>query len=964
MMPRTSPLAVSALVGLLAFGSASRALADAPPDEALRRAEAALLRGDYGAAERSLVAVKSGPGRSDALLALARVELETGRYAAASATAKAASTLGSDAKVRAAPLRAMALARLGKIAEAIAAAEEVALEDRAFRANLVLGELLIRSGRRNDARAPLMRVIQAYNDDRITDADAEGLTLVGRAAHLLRNAKEANNAYNLAEKVGGKARVETLLFRAELFLDKYDPGHAAEVIKDALKLSPKSPAAHVLMARVKLESAMDFEGAESEIAQALAVDPNLAEAFVVRAGLALRDMDIAGAVAAADAGLKTNPTDLELLSMKAAAAFLADDKRGFEALKARVFALNAEFSAFYSIVGEYAEWEHRYDDIVAMMREAIGVDPRDAKAHAALGLNLIRAGDEAAGLGALKRAWDLDHFNVRVFNTLNLYEKTIAADYVTVDGKPFKLRYHRDEKAMLERYVPRMLEEAWASMVERYRFTPKNPVFIELYADAEHFSVRTSGLPNVGIQGVCFGETLAAMSPSAGSFNWGNVLWHELAHVFAIQLSKNHVPRWFTEGLSEYETIIRRPEWQREEDPALYAALKGGRIPAVEGMNRAFTHVDSIEDVTMAYYAASQIVVFQAEAFGFPPLVDMLSRWGRGERTSQVVQAGLGVSSGELDTRFRAWVSKRMDRYEKQYVPDLHAPPLDDARKAVLADPTSAKKHVELALALLSDEQLAEGEALLTEALRLDPKQADATYVRLKLALSADKSAEAARLIAKMVADGHDGYAVRMRAAELAEAQKDKARLRASLEAAARFDPIQAEPIQGLYDLAHAQKDAAGELSALRKLAMLDQHDRRVWKLLLEQLLRRGAWEEARKVGESAMFIDVMNPDLHRLYARALARRGRFVSAVYELNSALIAKPPPAMAQAIYRELAQAYDKLGEAEHAKQALAYAEELAARTPAAPTPPSPKPPTKPSAELRRAGEPSSALAERYR
>ncbi len=31
----------------------------------------------------------------------------------------------------------------------------------------------------------------------------------------------------------------------------------------------------------------------------------------------------------------------------------------------------------------------------------------------------------------------LDPFNVRVFNTLNLYEKTIANDYVTVDGTTF-----------------------------------------------------------------------------------------------------------------------------------------------------------------------------------------------------------------------------------------------------------------------------------------------------------------------------------------------------------------------------------------------------------------------------------------------------------------------------------------------------------------------------------------------
>jgi hypothetical protein len=117
-------------------------------------------------------------------------------------------------------------------------------------------------------------------------------------------------------------------------------------------------------------------------------------------------------------------------------------------------------------------------------------------------------------------------------------------------------------------------------MVKRYGFTPKTPVSIELYADTSTSACAPAASPNVGIQGVCFGQTLAACRPQAAPFNWGNVLWHELGHVFAIQISKNHVPRWYTEGLSEYETIIRRPEWQREEDPALYAALKGGRIPS------------------------------------------------------------------------------------------------------------------------------------------------------------------------------------------------------------------------------------------------------------------------------------------------------------------------------------------------------------------------------------------------
>jgi cellulose synthase operon protein C len=875
---------LAALLGLAGLGLAATAGAQEGAAAAIGRANVAILRGDYAQAEKELGGVKSGKERAEGL------------------------------------------ASQGKTAEAIAVLKEVEKEDDARRARLLLGELLIRSGKRADASVPLRTLIDDYNADKIKATDPEGLSMVGRAAHLLRSPRDANDAFNEAEKAGAKTRVETLLWRAELFLDKYDPGHAGQVVKEALKLAPRDPIAHVTMAQVKLENALDFAGAEADLNQALDVNPNLPQAYFVRAGLALRDMDIAAADAAADKGLKVNPSDLELLSMKAAIRFLADDRPGFEAAKKQVLAVDPEYSNLYQIVGEFAEWEHRYDDIVKMMAEATQIDKQDAKAYATLGLNLIRAGDDAGGVAALRTAWEKDKFNVRVYNTLNLYEKDIATGYVTVDGTPLRIRYQKDDKPILERYVPRMLEEAWGSMVKRYGFTPKTPVQIELYADTQSFSIRTSGLPNVGIQGVCFGQTLAAMSPSAAPFNWGNVLWHELGHVFAIQLSKNHVPRWFTEGLSEYETILRRPEWKREEEPALFAALKAGRIPAVDGFNKAFTHVDSIEDVTMAYFAASQILVFLGDQFGFDKIVSMLPRWANGERTPEVVKESLGITSDELDRRFRAWLTPRLDRYTKMYVPDLHAPPLDDARKAVQKEPKNAKRYVELSLSLLADGQKPEADATLEEALRLDPKQPDAHYVKLKMAFAAKDLKEAARLINKMIADGNDGYALRLKAADLAEMEKDEARMKTNLEAASRFDPSQEEPIQGLFDLAHKQKDAEGELAALRQIAMIDQHDRRVWGMLLERLVERGLWEEARKVGESAMFIDVQNPKVHRLYARALARTGNFVSAVYELNSALVCKPKPKEQAEIYGELAKAYDKLKQDEMAKQARDFQKQV--------------------------------------
>ncbi|HEX9297227.1 MAG TPA: tetratricopeptide repeat protein, partial [Polyangiaceae bacterium] len=286
----SKPKRVALLVALAIATPVARGFAANPPAGKLETGLAALEASDYESAEKELKAAAQGSSRGAALVGLARVQLATGRYAEAQKTAKSAEG-DRSAQADAVSVRAEALARQGKLSEAVAALETVKTDPNARRARLLLGELYIAAGRRADAQDPLMTIIGDYNQNVIKPTDGEGLMLVGRAAHLLRSARDANDAYNQAEKAG-KPRVEALLYRANLFLEKYDPGHAEEVVKEALKVAPHNAAAHVAMAHVKLDQALDFEAAENEIKEALTVDPKINGAFFVAAGLALRTMDL------------------------------------------------------------------------------------------------------------------------------------------------------------------------------------------------------------------------------------------------------------------------------------------------------------------------------------------------------------------------------------------------------------------------------------------------------------------------------------------------------------------------------------------------------------------------------------------------------------------------------------------------------------------------------------------------
>lgn len=857
----------------------------------LAACRAALARGSYAVAEQGLERLRRGPTRAEAAVALARVYLETGRYQEAAELARPLAAARGPARVDAATLLGEAEMARGRLDEAQQALEAVSGEPAAHRARVMLGRVLLRRGRDAAAQAPLMALVQAYNDGTIGETDAEGLCYVGMAAWMLRSPHDANDAFRESTRADAR-RAETQLEWAQLFLRKYDVGHAEESVAAALAANPHSARGHAMLARIKLEQSLDFVAAQAELDRALAVDPNLVMAHVTRAGIAIRDMDLAAAEQHLTRALGVDPNDLEALSVMAALRFLQNDDAVYRRAVREVLSRNPGFSELYTIISDYADWEHRYPQIVEMAREALRIDPNDALAHATLGLNLLRMGDEPAGLAALREAWRRDRFNVRVYNTLNLYDDVIGREYEEVQAAPFIFRLHREERPMMERYVTTTLRSAWDGMRRRYGFTPRTPVRIEMFSSPQHFSVRTSGLPNVGVQGVCFGQVVTALSPRGGQFNWGQITWHELAHVFHIQMSNNRVPRWFTEGLAEYETIIARPEWRREEDHRLYLAIAADRLPPLRNLNHAFTHARSAEDVMTAYYASSMIVKYVAERFGFERVARMLREWGQGRTSEEVVQRALGVTIDDLDRDFREHTRQRLAQRARDFAVDFaRYADLDAARARAERSPSDAAARAELAASLMGHGQAQEAEQAAQAALRADASQPIALFVLARLALARRDPSAADQHLGRLIAAGHDGYEVRLLAARAAFGRRDPNAARAALEAATSIDGERPEAWQGLVQVSERLRDQELRSRALRRLAEIDQHDRATSHDLLVLLAERDEWADVVRYGEMSVFTDPLNADSRRLLAEAYLRADRAREALLEVDTALAAQP-------------------------------------------------------------------------
>ena len=124
---------------------------------------------------------------------------------------------------------------------------------------------------------------------------------------------------------------------------------------------------------------------------------------------------------------------------------------------------------------------------------------------------------------------------------------------------------------MLQQPTLELRAAALDTLSKRYQFTPKGPILIEMFPKHDHFAVRTAGLPGmIGALGACFGRVVTLDSPrarrraSSSGKRRSGTSWRTSSRC---RCRTSALPRWLSEGISEYEeTVERRAEWGRAGD--------------------------------------------------------------------------------------------------------------------------------------------------------------------------------------------------------------------------------------------------------------------------------------------------------------------------------------------------------------------------------------------------------------
>ncbi len=740
----------------------------ASPADFARSAATAIAHGKRAEAEQ--LANARGVGDSAAAVVLAQLAMETGKYG-----------------------------------EAQTMLEHFVQRDPNGDAALQLALVYQAIGRDGDAQPLLTGVMRRGS----ASQDPLAIFRAARAAHALGRARDANALYREAGRAGlDPAMVETSW--AWLFLEKYNRPEALRSFQSALKADSSWAPAHAGLARLLQDE--DSDAAAAAAAKAIEIDPGLAEPHVLLASLHLDADRTKDARAELDKALAINPAHLEARSLIAAMAYVRDDRATFDREVAKVLEINPAYGDVYRVAGEQAASHYRFEEAAALTEKALSVDPTDGRAAAELGMHLMRTGDEAGARRALDRAFRADPFDVVTYNLLSLLDS--LDQFVTIRDGDFIFKMQREEAPVLREYAIPLAKEAVKTLSARYEFTPTGPILIEIFDKHDDFAVRNLGLPGmIGALGACFGRVVTMDSPRArppGTFSWEATLWHELTHVITLQMSKQRIPRWLTEGISVYEESKKRAEWGRDMEVTFARAMDKKKVLKLRDLNAGFT---SPETIALAYYEASLLVDHIVTVHGEAALRALVRSYADGIDTEAALKRALNVSIDDLqvtfdralDTRF---ASIRRALSDSQTAVDASS--IDVLRSAAAAKPDSYVAQLAFGQALATAGKT-EAYSPLERAASLVPTAVGPESPHAVMAALAERLGDRPRALKEyeaLLAVDHTNVEAARKFAALADAAGDTDRLSRALERVVAIDPFDPAAHSSWGRLALTQRNA------------------------------------------------------------------------------------------------------------------------------------------------------------
>jgi tetratricopeptide (TPR) repeat protein len=634
------------------------------------------------------------------------------------------------------------------------------------------------------------------------------------------------------------------LAAGDLALSKQDFELAAEQYRKAKERFGDEPDVHCGMARAFYHS--DRKVMLESLQAALHLNPRHTPALVLLAEHQIDGEDYDGAGRLLDRALAVNPWHPDAWAYRAVLAHLANEPNAVADSRANALKFWPDNPRVDYLIGRKLSQKYRFTEGAAYQRRALASDPNHLPAKIQLAQDLLRLGREDDGWTLADEVNRKDAYNVEAYNLVNLRDK--LADFVTLAADGLVVRMDRAEAAVYGDRVMALLQEARSRLCEKYGIQLVEPVTVELFPNQQDFAVRTFGMPGGdGFLGVCFGDVITANSPRADRpSNWEATLWHEFCHVVTLNLTRNKMPRWLSEGISVYEELQRDPTWGQQMNPEYRRMILGGEMTPIGELSGAFLSPPSPLHLQFAYYESALAVDFFVQRAGFAALRTLLADLAEGTEINAAIAAHIGPLD-EIEKEFEAFARNRAQAlapgidWEQPERTQRDLSNADAVAKWLEAHPRSFAGLQMHANRLLAEERWDEAKAPLKKLISLYPEYVGEGNAYVALAEvhrrldETDRELKALSELAERSADAVHAY---NRLMELGVQEHDWERVRVNGLRYLAVYPMQGNVYQRLAKAFEALGRQADAIDAYRRLLLLDPGDPVEVNYRLARLLR------------------------------------------------------------------------------------------------------------------------------
>lgn len=513
-----------------------------------------------------------------------------------------------------------------------------------------------------DAVADSLMRFQASNAQELVD---------GVAAFVVRANIEGRPAQDFRRMMQllGKAQSDfdrlywpSSLLESQLLLDKDNASESLQALAQAFRMNPASAEALMLRGMIAVRS-FDFDTAEQiaerldSITQRVTNDSDgaspLSGILLAKAMLRQNDPDLA--LELLQPTLDRFPMMREALAVRCAIEAVRYDFDETERLLAEFDKLSPGSPLALFTVGAALSESRQYAEAADFLERAAARQPNWPPPMVELGLLELQSGRDLRALDALRKVAEIDPFNKRAANSLELIEELMTYD--TVESEHFIVRYKPGVDAVMAREMLGPLERNHEIVARAIDHEPPVKTVIELMPNHRWFSVRITGMPAIHTIAACTGSVIAMEAPKIGpdhkgEYDWVRVLRHEYVHTVTLSRTRNRIPHWFTEAAAVHLELSPRDE---SAAVMLSTALKSDGLFDMRQINIAFVRPEKPTDRGQAYAQGHWMYEFILDQWGERAPIDLMDLYAQGLREDAAMQSVLGITQDEFFERFKEW---------------------------------------------------------------------------------------------------------------------------------------------------------------------------------------------------------------------------------------------------------------------------------------------------------------------